>query len=583
MTAGLRRVEEWLDRALAAPGQAEGELCLRKFEPFAKRAWAVVEEDTPLIWEPNAHAVMAQHIEALLHGFVRVKLHQLAQGYAHSQLPRVPTGRLPFGRTARVAELRERARLAHLWATGRRMEVMLSSGAVEYRPQPFTNLLINVGTGYGKSRLGSVLAPAYLWLLWPAAWVQAFSINGTGAATDAGRQRDLIRSRWFQETFTPWWQITLDKDAERYYRNTAGGGRRAVGWGAKTQGDRAHFQLIDDPEDPQEVYSDGQREATRRGWDGRIVRRVHPGGTSIRLALQQHLHEDDWSYHVLRTGLWEHLELATEAESTPSPCGCPTHLRGHTALGWKDTRAPGELLAPRLVPRVDVEARKASPIVFAAQDQQRPQKLTGNVFPPDRWRFWRFADQDAVPELADRTIIIPDKSEWLAYFEDRILTADLSFGVSQDGSWDCLGVWGKMGEKRLLLDVEWGPLTFTSARGAVRALLARVPGVGHKSIELAANGSAVINSLTEGAESLQQDPIEGIVPVLARENKVLRAISIQHLHHAGNLYLPLHHQYRSRMVSEAGAFPRKGVRNDFVDMLSHAQRHWQGTPFAMSL
>lgn len=244
-------------------------------------------------------------------------------------------------------------------------------------------------------------------------------------------------------------------------------------------------------------------------------------------------------------------------------------------LGWSDNRPAGEPLAPRLVPRKDIESRKANPLIYRAQDDQRPDKLSGNVFPPEKWRYWRFADEDSVPELADRTIIIPGREEWLAYFEDRILAGDLSFGVSQDGSWDCLGGWGKRGEKRLLLDLEWAPMSFVSARGAVRALNSRVPGLGYKGIELAANGSAVINSLTEGAAELQQEPIEGIVPVLARENKVARAVSIQHLHHAGNLYLPLHHHQRVRMVAEAGAFPRKGVRNDFVDMTSHAMRHWQ--------
>lgn len=548
--------------------EEEAEACYRSFATFVERAWPVVEEDTPLLME-MPHRVICEHVQELLQGFVRVKLYELAGGQA---LPRPSTARLPHGRREREVEVLQRQRLAHLWAVGERLEVVLRDGRVLHRPQFFNNLLVNMGPGYGKSRLVSVMAPTYLWLLWPAAAIGAWSVNGSNAAADAARQKALIKSDWFQRTFRPWWQISREKDAETHYRNTADGRRRAVGWGAKVQGEHVHLQVIDDPEDPEDVYSDRQRQLTQLGWDGRIRRRVHPGGASIRLASQQRLIEGDWSDYVKRTGEWEHLELSTEAELTPSPCHCPTHQRGHTLLGWRDTRKPGELLAPRLVPSSEVVSRKLSPTVFRAQDQQRPEKLTGNLFPEHLWRFWRFAEQDAVPGLEDRTVVLPPREQWPTYFEELLLSGDLSFGQSQDGSADCLGVWGRMGAGRFLLDLEWGHFDFIKAKAGVRRLLGDNPGVGPKVIELAAQGGAVMTSLASGDDG--KPPIEGIIPITVAEKKVSRALAIQHLHAAGNIFLPLHHPRRMDMVAEAKAFPDARARNDFVDSLTLGLRYW---------
>lgn len=574
----LESLESWLLPGLPSAVEEEAEAASRSFETFAQRAWGHVESDTPLVWE-EPHRVMASHAQELIVGFVRVKLFSVAEGYAHNQLPKVPTTRLPLGRREKEVEARSRARLSHLWATGRRAGVLLNSGRVEYRAQLFNNLLVNVGTGYGKSRELCVLAPAWMWLWWPSAWQQTYSINAQAAARDAGLQLKLLRSPWFRQTFRPWWDIDPMKSAESNYRNTEGGLRMARGWTAQSQGDRSHLQMVDDPEKPDDIYNDGQREATKRAWDGRIVRRVHPGGTAIRIGVQQRLHHLDWSAHVLATGEWEHLELATEAMAEPSPCECPTHKRGRTLLGWRDTRAPGEPLAPRLVPAKDIASRKVSPLIFKAQDQQRPEKLEGKFFPADRWRYWRFHDEADVPGLEDRTLKLPPREEWAEYFEEAVLSGDLSFGVNPDGSLDAIGIWARRAEKRYLLALEWESMRMTQAREAVRALLKLLPWVGARLLEKAANGAAVADALTEEVPAAEgkekQEAVEGIILQPAKGSKTMRAVGIQHLHEAMNLVLPLHHAKREAMVAEGAAFPRQGRRNDFVDMTSQALRYMQ--------
>lgn len=615
--------ESWLSSGLPSPVEEEAEACFRSFDFFAQRAWSKLERDTRILWEP-VHEAMSLHIQALIHGFVREKLFAFAQGFAHNRLPRVSTERLPLGKKEREAELRERARMAHIWAVGRRLEVLLENGHVVHRPQVITKLLVNVGTGMGKSKLACVMAPAYLWLLWPSSIEQSFSVNPRGASKESGAQMEVVSSDWWRNTFRLWWGLELAKPAASNYSNTAGGQRVALGWGAQAQGDHAHLLMVDDPEDPKKVFSDGERAATKLAWDTKISRRIIPGGTSIFLAVQQRLEEDDWSRYMTRFG-WEHLELPTEMPEDPSPCDCETHRRGHTLVidpktgqGWRDCRKPKELIAPRLVPPKEVETRKATPAVWEAQDIQRPKKLSGNIFPEAGWWFWRFKEEPVAEteEMRKRTIVLPPRDEWERFFNEHplLLSVDPSLGTQTDGSLDCLGVWGRKGHRRILLDLEWDAMKMRQARRAMRRLLKDNPNVGPKLVEKAVQGPGIVDSLTEGADDaadaegggdwetdateaddvlwetatvLEGDvadlvkaedgepAVDGIILVQTKGSKVWRAISIQHLHAAGNIVLPLHHPKRKEMVRETKAFPKKGVRNDFVDMMSQALRYWQ--------
>lgn len=579
----LEGLESWLTGGLPSRVEMEAEGCYRSLQKFSESAWNSAEEGTPLIME-DVHRVICDHAQELVQGFVRMKLFQLVQSHAFNELPRVSTARMPLDKAARFTETRERARLSFLWKQGQRMEILLRSGRAIEKPQLFNNLLVSAGTGLGKSRFVSVFAPTYLWLLWPWADIQAFSVNPDAAGRDAGIQLRLLRSPWWRDTFRLWWGIDEDKRAESSYRNNLGAKRMAVGWSKLSVGDRAHLSIIDDPEDPKKVFSDGERASTRQHWKGKIARRVHTGGLSIRIATQARLHQEDWSADVLKTGEWEHLEFPTVAEKAPSPCRCITHQRGHTLLKWKDTRAPGVSIAPRYLTEKEIESRRALGTVnFAAQDQQRPMGLAGNIFPREKWHFWRFAEEDPVEALAARTIVIPGREEWASYFDEGVFSGDCSFGAQGDGSRDCFGIWAGKGARKMLLDLEWDPMSFTTASAAARKLFDRYPWVEDKRIEYAANGGAVIDSLSVGKEvegeepgttEYVEQPIEGIVPVRAIGSKTYRAIGISHMHEAGNLFLPLHHPRLEEMLAEAAAFPRtgKGIRNDFVDMTSQALR-----------
>lgn len=580
----LERLESWLGGGLPSRVEMEAEGCYRSLQKFSECAWNNAEEGTPLIME-DFHRVLCDHAQELVQGFVRVKFWQQVQSHAFNELPRVSTARMPLDKAQRFEETRKRARLAFLWQQGQRMGILLRSGRAILKPQLFNNLLVGAGTGLGKSRFISVFTPTYLWLLWPWAEAHGYSVNKAAVGRDAALQQKVLRTPWWRDTFRLWWDIDDNKHAETDYRNTVGGTRKASAWGDMVTGDRDDLQAIDDPEDPTKVFSDGERASTWEKYEKKIARRIRTGGASIRIASQARLHQEDWSSRVLKTGEWVHLEFPTVAEATPSPCRCPTHTAGHTPLGWHDRRRPGESIAPRFLTEKEITSRRAAPVIFAAQDQQRPMGLAGNIFPREKWHFWRFLNEEPVQEYAARTFVIPvEREHFGTWFEAAVLSGDLSFGGQGDGSKDCIGIWAQKGVRKFLLPgMIWEALSFTAAQRAVRNLTEAYPWVEDRRIELAANGGAVIDSLTEGvAKEAEGDgaveyvvqPIDGIVPVRPDGSKTYRAISISPEHEAGNLFLYLHDPRLEAMLAEGAAFPRKGkgIRNDFVDMTSQAIR-----------
>jgi predicted phage terminase large subunit-like protein len=237
------------------------------------------------------------------------------------------------------------------------------------------------------------------------------------------------------------------------------------------------------------------------------------------------------------------------------------------------------LLAPRLVNAENVADRKKHATTYAAQDQQRPVRVQGQLFRRERWRYWRFASEPPVAALEARTVVLPDREEWAQHFDSGALSVDCSSAIESvalaaaRGSLDSLHVWARRGANRYLLDLRWAKYSPTDARAAVRELVSAYPWIGLKLIEAAANGRGLVDGLTAGAESLGQEALSGVAPVTASASKVVRAFACEHLFVGGNVYLPLHHARLEEMHGEGDDFPREGKRNDFIDAMTQYLNH----------
>lgn len=528
------------------------------FSAFFREAWRVNEPVKPLVWGWPLQ-VVCDHAQALVEDWMRATLATMGT------LPPVPTGKLPADKHEREAEEIRRQHTAGLWREARRLGVLdETTGAIRQTEQRLRKVLVNIPPGYAKSRMLSVNLPAWVWTRWPSFTWFCLSTNPDVALRDADFCRDLVKSAWYQSTFRPWWQFSDTQDAKGRYANTAGGWRLSKGWEAKAVGDRADGQILDDPNDPDKAFSEADRQGVNDRWDNTLESRVNDPSRSIRIGVQQCVHPEDWSHHVTKTeGDWEHLLIEQEKTEKP-PCECRTCKRGQTVLGWRDTRPVGALALPERFGPDYVAQQKRHSMRWAAQHQQNPLASEGNLFKSSWWRFWRWPWEDEVPELAARTVVLNPEEP----FDVEEASWDCAFKKAEGSSKVAGGAWARRGPHKYLMDLVWRPLSFTETCAEIEAQTGRRPNLGAKVIEDKANGPAVINFLS--------DKVPGLVPFGVNQygSKEARAAATAWHVEGGNVFIPLHAEWRDRYIAAHSAAP-KGDGMDAVDQQSQILLRWQ--------
>lgn len=395
------------------------------------------------------------------------------------------------------------------------------------------NLLINVPPGSAKSRIVSVCFPAWAWLNYPGWRVICLSSNPRVALRDSLYCRDLIESDWYVDRFKPAWKLRYDQNTKSLFNNTAGGWRKALGWGSRITGDRGDWLLPDDPHDAEEANSDAKRQAVIDRWDNAIGNRVNDMRSSCRLGIMQRLKENDWGGHVLKEG-WDLLAIPQEYEGNNSP----------TVFGWSDPRTSiGELMFPKRFPAEIVAAEKMRlGSGYAGQHQQRPTSVGGGMF---QIRGWRLYNPRSLPP-----------------FRRSVLSLDCSFKGAKTSDYNALGLISETTDYREILsprtyvDRETGVERHHAERAhsyyirdlwhekadiigvetALQQFSQDYPEALTKLIEDKANGPAIITRLS------------GILPGITainpgRASKEERAAAIQPIQSRGDIYLPIDDQY----------------------------------------
>lgn len=487
----------------------------RSLARFVQLGWHVLEPGTPLIWgEPLQ--VICDHIQATLEE----------------------------------------------WAAARS----------EGREHAHQNVVLSVPPGYGKSRIVSVFAIAWMWIDHPDWRVICISGNPRISIRDSLYCRDLVRSEWYQRTFRPlWtmteegpasildWELTRDQDAKSLFKNSRGGFRMAIGAKAKITGDRADALFVDDPDDAEHVHSAAAREAVHRWWDLAAGNRLNDLRYGVRIGIQQRLHEDDWTGHILKSGQWNQVVMQQEYEPD---FGKPTFL------GWVDHRTePGELLMPsRFPPRV-VEAEKVrlGSAGYAAQHQQRPTPAGGRTFKNGWWRFWRLAHWDCPEEYRARCIVLPER------FDEQIQSWDMTFKDNRDNDFVVGQAWARLQAMLFLLDQVRGRFDFPRTKQAVRDLSTKWPLTHRKLVEGKANGPAVIQEL--------RNEISGLIEVEPEGGKESRGAAFAPKVESGCVYLPAPWMvpWVRDFLAEADSFPG-GANDDQIDTMTQAGAHFNARP-----
>ncbi|MGD9890706.1 MAG: phage terminase large subunit [Dehalococcoidia bacterium] len=422
------------------------------------------------------------------------------------------------------------------------------------------NLCINIPPRFMKSLLVGVFFPCWVWTTQPWKRFLYSSYGQSLAMRDSLKCRRLLASDWYQDRWGDVFQLTGDQNAKIRFDNDQTGYRIATSVGGIGTGEGGDYIITDDPNNALEAESELVRESTNEWWDGTMSTRGNDPKTVVRIIVQQRLHEEDLTGHVLEQGGYDHLCLPMEYEGE----------RSRLSTGWVDPRTePGELLWPERFGPAEVAELKVrlGAMKTAGQLQQRPAPAEGALFKRAWWRFWVPKDQADLPPVTFRlpngvmfecqTAVLPDS------FDRLVQSWDMAFKDTEESDFVVGQVWGQKGADRFCLDQDRGHYDFPNTLVAVRRMTNRWPRVVRKLIEDKANGTAVISTLTS--------VVGGIIPVNPEGGKEARANAAAGYVEAGNVYLP--HPFLASWVDEfleeASAFPA-GKYDDQVDAMTQA-------------
>lgn len=486
----------------------ERALALRSLAHFVRQSWHVLEPTTPLKWNWHIQAI-CDHVQATLEGWLEAQ----------------ETGITPT----------------------------------------IQNLLINVPPGSMKSRIVCVCAPAWMWLHCPSWRAIYISANPRVAIRDSSYCRDLLESQWYQNTFEPGWNFAADQNAKGLYRNNAGGFRMAISVGARITGDRADALFVDDPLDAAEASSEAARRYVLEWWDQGAANRVNDPKTSLRIAIMQRLHEDDFAGHALVEGCWEHLLIPMEFEPERS------HV---TSIGWKDPRTEaGELMFPGRFPSsvLEAERRRLGSYGYAGQHQQRPAPAEGAKFKRSWFRYFTDGGDHYILHCDP---LDPSKDKRILKGScERFTIVDTAFTTKQTSDYTAAGTFDKTDEADLIwFDLLHERMEDPEVKRSLLNILQHLRPA-WMGIENKQNGATAIQGfLRDGL------PIRAIE---ADTDKVTRATTGAIYVENGKVYFPLNDPRFDIVEKELLLFPN-GSHDDTVDVLSNACISAQGSFFPVA-
>lgn len=307
--------------------------------------------------------------------------------------------------------------------------------------QRVRNCVMNVPPGSLKSRLLAVFFPVWCWLRRPGCKFICLSVNEDAAMRDARDSRNLIKSDWFQQLFTPDWTIRGDQDAISNYANTKGGVRLSRASGSEIVGLRGDVLIVDDANNPKEAESKLVRESVNDLYTTNIHNRINHPEKSIRIGIQQRTHAEDWTGYVTKNdGVWtpedpnphKWLHVVIPAEFEPErKCVTPWGEDPRTEKGQSlhPVRMSPEFLAAE---KVRFGSQK-----YAGQMQQRPVLAEGGMV---KLKWWRFFQYDGHPVISPGDRKIGKLEEIDKQFPTRVVHKTHGYLARWDFDWTVISI-----------------------------------------------------------------------------------------------------------------------------------------------
>jgi len=437
-------------------------------------------------------------------------------------------------------EERERWLRKHQAMIARQAACWEATGATweDGEPEPWfryvlaQNVIWNVPPSTWKSTLAMVIANAWIWLWCPTYSFGAASGMDSNVDRDAKATRDLVRSRWYRETFSITWEMeALDDDGTRAAREaarladadlgvkrdtdavsdwatTAGGKRRSRTINAGFTGTHVDGFALDDPDDADKVWGEADRLRPQNRYTRAIENRVNSELRCIRLVLQQRVHVEDFTAYLLSRKRWSPhnpkgwIWVCIPAEYGRGPKDAPA-VAPWGRIEWRTE--PGQLIHPHITAGVLADKLQAGggETLRDSQYNQNPQRVVAGILKRHHARFFVFEGEDPAllperPEGCPRRAVMPPVVVKREQLTKRTLSVDanntLEIKPGSKPSAVGLTVDAMIGGKTLVLDDR---TLVTDVSGTYQAIYAAMAvwDLDEILVELKAAGPGVVTEL----------------------------------------------------------------------------------------
>lgn len=325
------------------------------------------------------------------------------------------------------------------------------------------NLIINIPPRHAKSTIVSVAFPAWKWIHQPNYKFMYASHAFTLSKRDSIKCRILVTSQWYRETFKPQWVLSDDQNEKMKFNNTLSGSRRAASVGGSVIGEGSDCQVIDDPHNPMEVYSDTTRQNVLDWYDQEFCSRVNDPKTVSRVLIMQRLHEGDLTQHLLDKGNWEHLCLPAEYDG---------NNKSQTSLQWSDPRTElGEPLWPERFGKTELDTMKndMGAVTASGQLQQNPTPAGGALFKPEMFE----------------KVTLPNKFDW------SFTVADTAYKEKQQNDFTCFVSFGMLASRLYVRGVWMTRIKASDVEKPAEAFIRGYMGYGYRATLIEPKGHGI--------------------------------------------------------------------------------------------
>jgi predicted phage terminase large subunit-like protein len=247
-------------------------------------------------------------------------------------------------------------------------------------------IIINQPPRSGKSTFASVNWPVWTWARFPSRRFLCGSHSLPLAALHNSKRNRLVASPWYQERFGNRFKLTAV--GAHVTQNDRTGRFQVASIGSKQTGFGGMILIGDDLLDREDAFSDAVKKKTNSWIDSSFSKMLDDAVRGVTVHISQRLATNDPTGHLLgedrSTGKpsdWVHIKIRREA-TQPEEYIFP--ISGRVV-----TRNKGDILEPQRCPPMVLLRLKSKSREWANQEQQEPTPETGAIINPNWMKYYQ--------------------------------------------------------------------------------------------------------------------------------------------------------------------------------------------------